>query len=109
MSLMKTLVLGHGRLYGIDVRCSPLPLVDWINDEYTCVDWCEDVEPDLLYDLSVIPWTFAQDEEYDRIIDTCGMAIQGRHGCQKIPVDEVMRILKRGGVYHDRSGKHVKN
>ena len=97
---MKTLVLGHGRLYGNDVRCSPIPLVDWINDEYVSVDCNEDVKPDIVYDLSHRPWTFAQESEYDRIIDTCG--------CMRLPMDEVMRILKPCGIYYGRRGPITK-
>ena len=103
---MKTLVLGHGRLYGTDVRCSPIPLVDWINDDYVSVDVDAETLPDIVYDLSVIPWTFAQDGEYDRIIDTTGGNLQARRGCRQIPMGEVLRVLKRGGTYYyERSEK----
>lgn len=107
---MKTLVLGHGRLYGNDVRCSPIPLVDWINDDYLSVDMDAESQPDIVYDLSVVPWTFAQEGEYDRIIDTTGGYIQDitRRGRGRLPMEEVTRILKKGGIFYGKNWRHVK-
>ena len=94
-----TLVLGHGRYYTDDCRCSPMDINEWIHDPYVCVDNMRYVNPDIVYDLihgidygtkyswgdekrMNVPktyncrWTFAKDESYRRVIDCAGGILQ---------------------------------
>ena len=98
-----TLVLGHGSYYVTtsDVRCSPIPLEKWINDEHVSVDICEDVNPDIIYDLREDIWTFAENNQYDRIIDTTGLGLIHRYK-DKSFINEINRILRPNGVFYGR-------
>jgi hypothetical protein len=106
MKNKKTLVLGTGKLYAQknyhDFRCSPIPMEEWIHDEYTSVDDCKEVMPDILYDLSKRNWPF-ENESYNRIIDTTGGGFT-RHVYslenECIFMKEVKRILKPSGVFY---------
>ncbi len=113
---MKTLVLGHGRYYKTKeeydaipqdkqgyystIRCSPIDINEWYSDEFTSVDMDTGVRPDIVYDLRKRPWTFAKDEYYDRVIDTCGIAFVHFHTYDTWFMTEVLRILKPGGRFY---------
>ena len=75
--MLRTLVLGHGRVYKKeDIRCSPIDVDEWYNDPFISVDDLEEIEPDILYRLERDRrWTFAKDNSYDRIIDCTGGAL----------------------------------
>jgi hypothetical protein len=128
---MKTLVLGHGRYYNInDIRCSPIPLSQWIYNEYISVDIDKNIKPDIVYNLKNIPWKFAKDNSFDRIIDATGIEINTL--CSKIDVEnlykfeksdigkvyysyspkmknEILRVLKENGIFYGRNFIMTKN
>lgn len=108
---MDTLVLGHGKFYLTGkntIRCSPIPVSEWINGPYVSVDNNSQVQPDILYDLAKIPWSFASDMSYDRIIDTTGLGLKGFYGKDYFEA-EIRRILKpNGGFYGSRNGYVIK-
>jgi hypothetical protein len=120
---MNTLVLGHSKYYNInDIRCSPIPLSQWIIDE--------NIKPDIVYDLKNTPWKFAEDNSFDRIIDATGIEINTL--CSKIDVEnlykfeksdigkvyysyspemknEILRVLKENGTFYGRNFIMTKN
>lgn len=78
--MKKWLILGHGNFHKNhqQYRCSPIVKERWMNEEYTSVDIDENVEPDIVFDLREPKWTFADDCEYDVIIDTTGLGLSRR-------------------------------
>jgi hypothetical protein len=124
---MKTLVLGHGKRYTprerdiskekydalpyknplMEIRCSPLDVNKWYFDEHTSVDIEPEVIPDIVYDLRKRPWSFAESDSYDRVIDTCGIAFfsPGRKYNEQF-MEEVTRVLKHGGLFYGRDGTY---
>jgi hypothetical protein len=126
-----TLVLGHSKYYNInDIRCSPIPLSQWIYDEYITVDIDKNIKPDIVYNLKNIPWIFAEDNSFDRIIDATGIEINTL--CSKIDVEnlykfeksdigkvyysyspemknEILRVLKKNGTFYGRNFIMTKN
>jgi len=111
-TVMKTLILGHGRIYkkDLDTRCSPIDVDEWFNDPYDCVDDSEEVKPDIVFDLTQ-SWKFAPNSSYDRIIDCTGGTLQLGHSGNK-PVSsfilqQVQRILKPYGLFYP--DRHYKN
>jgi hypothetical protein len=103
-----TLVLGHGKYYVTHgMRCSPIPLDDWINDSYTSVDCDPDVEPDIVFNLRIDKWTFAKDSEYDRIIDTTGIGLFTLEYKKDSFWKEIDRILKPGGTFYGIRGHTI--
>lgn len=104
---MRTLILGHGKLYKKkDIRCSPIPVDDWFNEPYESLDYDPYVDPDILFEIKTGVWTFAPDETYDRIIDTTGgvLSYGGSHYSirRSFPhvLREVQRILKPSGIFY---------
>ena len=83
----------------MDIRCSPIPLDKWIYDEYISVDICKDVEPTIVYDLRKDKWDFAQDNSYDKIIDTCGIGLKHKYK-NNIWKEEIIRVLKPNGIFY---------
>ena len=102
---MKTLILGHGRTYekNLDTRCSPIDVDEWFNDPYDCVDEEEEIQPDIVFDLTK-KWTFAQGDLYDRIIDCTGGVLQlghsGNISVSPFLLKQVQRILKPYGLFY---------
>jgi hypothetical protein len=107
---MQTLVLGHGKIYANPsaIYCSPIPLDDWINQPYISVDMRADVQPDIVYDLTHMSWTFATNGSYDRIIDTTGIALKHYYRSDTFKA-EIRRILKPGGIFYGRRGYTIQN
>jgi hypothetical protein len=109
---MKTLLLGHGRTYKReDVRCSPIKVDEWFNEPFDCVDDLDEVEPDILFDLTK-KWIFAQNNSYDRIIDCTGGALQfghsGNRPVRPFILEQVQWILKPYGLFYpDWHYKHT--
>lgn len=102
---MKTLILGHGREYKKeDIRCSPIDIDDWFNDEYDCLDMSEESKPDICFYIRTGGWTFAEDNSYDRIIDCTGGSISSSRGLfheyRLRDLNEVCRILRNNGVFY---------
>jgi len=99
---MITLILGHGEYFNInrDIRCSPIPIEDWINDKYISVDFIPEIKPDILHDLRKYPWPF-EDTSFDKIIDTCGMGLEGDYKKTQF-ITEIKRILKKNGIFIGR-------
>lgn len=104
---MKTLVIGHGKVYKKNqIRCSPIPVDDWFNEPFDGLDAYPETEPDILFEIKTGVWTFANDETYDRIIDCTGGCIS--HGGYSFSVRrtypyilrEVKRVLKQNGVFY---------
>lgn len=101
-----SLVLGHGRGYEEEgykgVRCSPVPLLEWVERPHVSVDSDAEVEPDILYDLTAFPWAFAADCAFSGIVDTCGLALARYYGKEgfrsSLFAKEIDRILRPGGV-----------
>lgn len=119
---MKTLVLGHGKAYVTKdkydtlsekekketlfllMRCSPYEAGEWYNQEYTSIDNDTFVKPDILYDLRKRPWTFAESESFDRVIDTCGIAFMHLHTYDTWFLEQVKNVLKPGGTFYGFRG-----
>lgn len=103
-----TLVLGHGRAYLHDTRCSPVDLGD---GEHTSVDISPEAQPDILYDLRRLPWAFAADASFVRIIDASGLALQQLYRRPEF-LRELDRVLEPNGTFqgtfHGRKFEHVK-
>ena len=100
------LILGHGRKYKpIDIWCSPIPVEEWYNLSYTCVDNNPDVEPDILYDLqrNLTNWTFACASQYDTIIDTCGCLFSNGSRYNERFLKQTDKLLKINGVFYGRN------
>lgn len=98
---MKTLVLGHHRNYTKqDIRCSPIDIDEWYDDDYICVDL--DKNADIIHDLRQ-PWIFADDNSYDRIIDCGGIAFTIGNRFRLNVQQEIERTLKPGGVAYGRN------
>jgi len=100
------LILGHGKLYHhphgrnqSSIRCSPIPVENWINQEYISVDNRPEVEPDIIYDLNQDTWYFAEDNQFEQIIDTTGLGLSHKYKKQSF-IDELNRILKPNGIFH---------
>ena len=94
------LILGHGRKYKYDdILCSPIPINKWRTLPYTCVD----IIPDIIYDLdkNIQHWRFASDNEYDVIIDTCGILFSSRY--KGFFLIQINRILKPNGYFFGRN------
>ncbi len=120
---MRTLVLGHGKFYLSDedydrlpkskkdqhatIRCSPIKIEDWYTQPYICVDIDTYIRPDIVYDLRRRPWVFAENESFDRVIDTCGIAFVRFNFYDKWFLDEVLRILKPGGIFYGRGDNRI--
>lgn len=103
-----TLVLGHGKYYNRNsIRCSPIPLEDWIDTRYTSVDCDPEVEPDIVFPLQLDKWTFAKDSEYDRIIDTTGIGLFTMTYKRDCFWQEISRILKPGGTFYGVRGNTI--
>ena len=111
-AMATTLVLGHGRYFaeadlefpdGHYIRCSPIDKRLWLDLPHTSVDFDPEVRPDIVYDLRVLPWAFARDGGYDRIIDTCGLAIDRLYTTPKF-IAELDRVLTPGGTFFGRRG-----
>ena len=109
---MTTLVLGHGRLYADGeienpesqcIRCSPIDKCSWLNVFHTSVDIDPEVLPDIVYDLFILPWRFAANGQFDRIVDTCGMAIERLYKNDRF-IAELDRVLITGGMFFGRRG-----
>ena len=119
---MKTLVLGHGKAYVpreiynkltenqkkthlfFDMRCSPPEAGSWYLEEYISVDNDERIRPDILYDLRKRPWSFAETESFDRVIDTCGIAFIHFHSYDTWFLEQVKNVLKPGGFFYGFRG-----
>lgn len=85
-----------------DIRCSPIPVDKWFEFPYTCVDIDPDIDPDIIYDLDTkIQWNFASDNEYDIIIDTCGILFSSRYKTTFF-LKQINRILKPNGFFFGR-------
>ena len=100
------LILGHGRKYKkTDIKCSPILLDEWFEFPYTCVDINPDINPDIVYDLDIkTQWNFANDNEYDIIIDTCGILFSSRYKSFKYNfINQIKRILKPNGYFFGRN------
>ena len=98
---MKTLILGHGRKYSLeDVRCSYYPVENWYNTEYMCVDIDENVSPDIIFDLKKTDWTFCEENEYDLIVDTCGLALFLIRGYSPFFRKNILKSLNEGGKFY---------
>lgn len=104
---MKTLVIGHGKTYKKnEIRCSPIPVDDWFNGHFDCLDASPETEPDILFEIKTGVWTFANDDTYDRIIDCTGGCIsQGGYSfsvrrSNPYILREVKRVLKQNGVFY---------
>lgn len=95
---MKTLVLGHGRIYTKDNTKDHSPC-NWYNDEYTCVHESESVNPDIVFDLRK-EWSFCGKNEYDRIIDTTGLPLK----CWNVITfkKNILNALNENGVFYGR-------
>ena len=98
------LILGHGRKYKkTDIWCSPIPVDKWFEFPYTCVDINPDINPDIVYDLDTkIQWNFASNNEYDVIIDTCGILFSSRYK-NTFFLTQINRILKPNGYFFGRN------
>jgi hypothetical protein len=98
------LILGHGRTYKpTDIRCIPIPLDEWFEFPYTCVDINPDINPDIVYDLDTkIQWNFASNNEYDVIIDTCGILFSSRYKIRSFFLNQINRILNPNGFFFGR-------
>lgn len=101
---MNTLILGHGRKYNKNnIRCSPLCIEKWYNDEYLCVDIDPLLNPDIICDLRK-DWLFCNKNDYDRIIDTSGIALGGgntkynKHGFKT----KIFNYLNENGIFYGR-------
>lgn len=102
---MKVLVLGHGKRYDsphLSMRSSPPEAGDWWTIEHTSVDKDPSVEPDIVYDLNTMPWTFCEPESYDRVIDASGTVFVFGFRYSERFLKEVFRILKPGGMFYGR-------
>lgn len=72
---MKILLLGHGRRYGNDFRCSPLAtgalqsLIAAPN-EVVMVDDCPEVDPDFVFDLKETGWIGHVGTGFDLVVET---------------------------------------
>ena len=109
---MSTLILGHGKLYAqkhkqrpgeMWIRCSPIDTKLWLDDAHTSVDIDANMLPDIVYDLKKLPWAFAGDGSFDRIIDTCGMGLERLYKQPKF-IQELDRVLAAGGTFVGWSG-----
>jgi ubiquinone/menaquinone biosynthesis C-methylase UbiE len=67
------------------------------------VDNDESVKPTIVYDLYKLPWAFASEASYDRIIDTTGLAMSRKYRDIKF-LKELQRVLKEGGTFYGRNG-----
>ncbi len=100
-----SLILGHGKWYSkkSNAHCSPIDIDDWFDDEYISVDYDPEMQPDILFNLYEKGWTFAQDDQFDRIIDTTGCCLRHKY-TQEYFLCELRRILKSNGVFYGWNG-----
>jgi hypothetical protein len=101
------LVLGHGKHYVSDTRCSPVPVSQWLKQPHVGVDWDPDIRPDIVYDLREMPWRFAKESAYSSVVDTCGLLFYGHYynnrGFRNPRfAEEVFRVLCPGGTFEGR-------
>lgn len=76
-----------------------MPLDAWYNDPYVSVDRDAVVQPDIVYDLRLVPWAFASDNSFDTIIDCCGIGLVPYRASLR---NEFMRVLAPGGTFFGR-------
>jgi hypothetical protein len=107
---MKILILGHGRKYDRNyVRNSPCDIDKWFNMEYVCVDYDPECKPDIVFDLSNIDWTFCSENEYDLIIDTCGLSkLCLRSKYNSFTEQQVKKCLNDNGEFYGYRNTHWK-
>lgn len=107
-----TLVLGHGSFFAEGdiafpdsnyIRCSPIDKRAWLDAPHISVDIDPEMRPDIVYDLRVLPWAFAADNAYDRIVDTCGLGLERMYRNRAF-VAELDRVLAPGGSFFGRRG-----
>lgn len=106
-----TLILGHGKLYegAGHTLCSPIDIKDW-PEHYISVDIHPAVLPDIVCDLRIMPWPFA-DSSFHTVIDTCGLGLF--HYYMRTPFapffDELRRVLNPCGTFYGRGSFIFKN
>jgi SAM-dependent methyltransferase len=124
---MKTLVLGHGKRYVpreeydkmsdeeqedyVGIKCVHISISvnDWYYDEHISVNIDPEDRPDIVYNLWKTPWTFAESNSYDRIIDTCYALCKPNSNEYRDDIfDEIMRVLKPDGIVYGRVSRIYK-
>ena len=102
---MTTLVLGHGRKYTREeTKCSPIDVDLWVHMPHTTVDVDPTVLPDVVADMHDIPWAFAEEASYDRIIDATGSLLSRRLYEDPRFITELRRVLRTRGVFFGAYG-----
>lgn len=95
------LILGNGKLYeknpSTSIRCSPIPVENWISKDRINIDYDINVRPDIIYDLRNSIWNFAENDTFCYIIDTSGIALKYHY---KDILPEICRILKDNGIFY---------
>ncbi len=97
------LILGHGALYEEKpngIRCSPVPKERWLREPFICVDKCEEVRPDVVWDLLMYPWPF-KDGAFEQVVDTTGLGLVYEAQTLRFQ-SEVSRVLVVGGTFVGR-------
>ena len=97
---MKILILGHGRNYDTNnIRCSWYPIEKWFYKHYTCVDINPTINPDIVFDLKK-DWTFCKENEFNLIVDTCGIAFWRTNDYSTLFKNKIEKVLNEGGLFY---------
>jgi hypothetical protein len=102
------LILGHGKRYIGDTRCSPILESQWLSQPHVGVDMDPDMKSDIVYDLRDMPWRFSTESAFSCIVDTCGLLFYGQYFDKKgfrNPrfAEEISRVLHPGGTFYGRN------
>jgi hypothetical protein len=100
--MKNTLILGHGRNYTErDIWCSPIPVNEWISNDFVCVDNDIACCPDILFDLKHKEWDiFSNNIKFDIIIDTCGGVFSRNRNYSSFFLRNILNILSHDGTFY---------
>ena len=104
------LIIGHNNFFEnkydeVDLRLYNYDLPehggDWFHIDYTSVDKDANKKPDFVFDTVLTPWTFAEDNKYEVVLDISGNEIMfNENKLKEEYLNEINRILIPGGRFY---------